>query len=144
MGVGSWGYQFYGLLYYFGVLGAQNIIALILIVLILKLIISSVKKRIYIILPIYMAICLFLSGSLLNKELNIRLLCACYGHPVIAYTFDADIIDIRSAEVIGPIYMETAYVKTGHYDLHGSRIMPLIEIYRIGPVYYSKIWRNRA
>ncbi|MBR2545739.1 MAG: hypothetical protein IKE93_06175 [Erysipelotrichaceae bacterium] len=137
--VGSFEYLVHATLVLLGAAGVQNIIAVILLVLLIKGLVKNVKTKKYFRSVLAVLVCLFLSYSLFTRSGSIRLLCASYGYPAVAYSFPEEKIEIRSEMKYGLFRRETVRVLTGKRDAEDMPIMPTVCIYCIGPLYYARL-----
>ena len=133
----------YGLLHMFAVFGVQNIVAIILLLVCLKSIIVHLIHKEYINLILPGIVTLYLLYSLFTLGGNLRLLCAQYGHPGVAYTFSGKVIE-KEDVTTGKIKHYQVKCDTGKTDKDGKKIMPDVDVFKLGPLYYSIIWRTRV
>jgi hypothetical protein len=131
----------YGILRIFAVFGVQNVIAIILLLWCLKSIITNIIRKEYTSLIVPGILTVFLCYSLFTLQGNVRLMTAQYGYPGIGYTFSGKIIQ---KEETGKKWMKYKVTcDTGKTDYEGKAIMPQIDVFKFGPLYYSIIWNSR-
>ena len=129
----------YPVLMLLGATGIYSILAIVALIVVIKKLIEAVKKKKWTVIVLSVLLCSFLSYSVFIREGSVRLLCACYGHPVIAYTFPREKLRIMNHERFFLYDRESIKVNTGKRDFELMPIMPNIEVYRIGPVFISKL-----
>ena len=131
----------YGILRIFAVFGVQNVIAIILLLWCIKEIIVRIVKKDYMSLIIPGILTVFLCYSLFTLSGNVRLMTAQYGYPGVGYTFSGKLIQ---KEETGNKWMKyKVTLDTGKTDYEGKTIMPQIDVFKFGPLYYSIIWNSR-
>lgn len=130
----------YPVLMLLGATGIYSILAIVALIVIIRKLIEAVKKKKWTAIVLSVLLCGFLSYSVFTRVGSVRLLCACYGHPVIAYTFPGEKLHIMNSEQSFLYGSEGAEVNTGKRDFELMPIMPDIKIYRIGPLFISKLW----
>lgn len=136
--IGSIEYYWYAFLGYLSIIGFQNLLAMITLCFCVVSLIKQIRKvKLYILILISVLV-IFLSYSLFTLEGNLRLLVAQYGYPRIAYTFDRECISELKKTVGFGHYMVD--VKTHYRNVENNPIMPKIEVYKFGILYYSKVF----
>ncbi|MBQ3384592.1 MAG: hypothetical protein IJG59_05200 [Erysipelotrichaceae bacterium] len=133
----------YGLLHMFAVFGVQNIVAVILLLVCLKSIIVNIYHKEYMKLILPGVVTVYLLYSLFTLSGNLRLLCLQYGHPGVAYTFSGKVIESEEVTT-GKIRHFNVTCDTGKTDRDGKKILPEVDVFKLGPLYYSLIWRARV
>lgn len=133
----------YGLLHMFAVFGVQNVVAIIVLLVCLKSIIVNIYHKEYLKLILPGVVTVFLMYSLFTMSGNIRLLCAQYGHPGVAYSFSGKVIESEEVTT-GKIRHFNVTCDTGKTDKDGKKILPEVDVFKLGPLYYSLIWRARV
>jgi len=126
----------YKVLYVLGVYGFHNVVALLLLVLCIRSISKSIKRKTYVRLILPILLTGFLSYSLFTMEGSLRLLYLQLGYPRVAYTFPNECI--KPFKQISPITY-IGHVETEERDIHNQGITPLITILKIGPFRFSKL-----
>ena len=133
---------FFDIMHMFAVFGLQNIVAIILLLVCLKNIIVALWKKEYMSLIVPGIRTLYLCYSLFTLGGNIRLITMQYGHPLTAYTFPGKIIEKQETD--GKFMKYKVKCDTGKTEYDGKRIMPQIDVFKFGPLYYSVIWNSRV